>query len=74
MPVNPTVSEVVLEWVPRCQYYLLKAKNGLTLQEIPPSVEPFRLLNCLGMLLAFPHRSTEKPQRYRITIEHVGEA
>jgi len=72
MAENPTVNEVVLEWVGPCQYYLMK-KRGLALQEVSPTEEPFRLLNCLGMLLAFPNRSMERPQRYRITIEHLGE-
>jgi len=73
MPDNPTVREVILEYVKPCQYYLLK-QRGLALQEIKPDEEPFKLLNCLGMLLAFPNKSTEKPQRYKITIEHLGEA
>lgn len=66
--------EVILDWVGPCQYWLMKSKNGLALQEIKETPEPFRLLDCLGMLMAFPNKSKDKPQRYRITIEHLGDA
>lgn len=69
-----TESVVVLKWIEANQYFLLESDRGLALQDISESVTPMGFFSCLGVLMKFPKRSKEKPQRYKITIEHLGDA
>ena len=70
-----TVSEIVLEWIKPCKYFLMQSKDGeIAIQEISETKQPMRFLSCMGVLMKFPFRNKEKPQRYRITIEHLVDA
>ena len=72
--MTQTKTEIILEWVPACQYFLMKSRDGnITLQEIRENTDPWKLLSCLGVLMKFPGRDKEKAQRYNITIEHLGD-
>jgi hypothetical protein len=73
--VRTSVTEVVLEWVGPCKYFLLQDKNAdIAYQEIAETKRPFKIMSCLFVLRKFLNRSKEKPQRYRMTIEHLGDA
>lgn len=70
-----TKTIVKMEWIPDCKYYLMQSLIDIAMQEIPEDENKLmKWLNCLFVVLKFKNISREKPQKYRVTIEHMGDA
>jgi len=72
---DKTRTIVKMEWIKDSKYYLMQSPTDIAIQEIPEDDNKLmRFLSCLFVLLKFKNINKVRPQKYRITIEHLGEA